>query len=115
MTAVAKAASAAVVLVKLPAPPVNTTSPLLRVVWMRIGPAAPAAPSWMWAAVMFDPVGNAVNDTLYVTVAAVMALAPSRVTMKVIVAVPRATDSAFPTGGTSFEGSIVAVKTTTFG
>src|SRR5438445_333019 len=64
----------------------------------------------MCAMLTVEPAGRLLMFTTKVAVAAVMLFAASRVTTKVIVASPLATDSAFVIGGTSLAGDSVAVN-----
>src|SRR5688572_11875783 len=90
-------------LVKLPAPPTRGTS-LATPVLTRMGPLAPAAASWICAAVMVVVVGNPVSVTAKSTVAAVIVFALSRVMFSLIVTLPDAPASIPVTGGTSLAG-----------
>src|ERR1043166_1063460 len=96
--------------VKLPAPLVSTTSPALRVVLTRTGPATPAAPVWMCA--MFTTVVDGKFDMLtwkFIDCAVMVPLA-SRVMFRSIVATPVPVCSALVIGGVSFAGDSVAVN-----
>src|SRR5205823_10869317 len=72
-------------------------------------PATPAGALCMWPSVTVVPAGNPVRFATKVTVAAVT-LPPLVVVSKVMVAVPVPDDSALVIGGTSFDGSRVAVN-----
>src|SRR4051812_15128141 len=86
------------------------TCPDVTVVLTTTGQAQVLAPSWMWAAVMFEPAGNPPSVTAKFAVADVTLPALSRVVLSVMVAVPVTDDSAFVTGGTSFDGDNAEVK-----
>src|SRR5687768_1999179 len=76
-------------------------------------PFTPAAPGWIWAARATVPAGN--PDTCaekFAVPGPVTTPALSRGTVMVIVAVPRASRSAFDTGGTSLLAANATVKTT---
>src|SRR5688572_25684045 len=91
-------------LVNDPEPFPSVISPLPRPVLTAIPPVAPAAPGWMCAPVNTVFAGKPVIVTTNSDdVTPVIALAESLVTLIVKFITPVALESAFVTGGTSFE------------
>src|SRR5437763_12293665 len=88
--------------VNVPLPFASVTG-VLNPVLTRTVPFVPAAPGWMWAARMTVPLGKLFIETLKSMV--------FESEWMVMTAVPRPLDSAFATGGTSFDGSRFTVKT----
>jgi len=97
-------------LVNEPLPVAKLISPGVRPRLTNTPPLAPEAPGWMCEAVSVVPGGNPVADTVASMVAAVMLPAASLDRLNVRLAVPEPPASDPLTGGTSLEGSSMALN-----